>query len=110
MDWSYVKNTPKYNPFMFEVARHVRGFIKSDVRYCTGISVKNISDIENGVRLPTETEVKLLCKGLNFPISFFEQWWKTKLDISGPLAKNIPIDYYKYKVFRDINPPKMQIV
>jgi len=109
MDWSQVKNYPKYNPFMFEVARHVRGFTKGDVKYSTGIATKSISDIENGNRLPTDKEVELLSKGLNFPLTFFGQWWETQLDMSGPIAKNVPIDYYKYKVFREINPTPFTI-
>ena len=109
MDWSQVKRTPKYNPFMFEVARYSRGLVKTDVKYSTGISTKSITEIESGNRLATDKEMELLCKALNYPISFFQQWHETRLDMSGHLAKNVPIDYYKYKIFREINPTPFRV-
>lgn len=112
MDWSKVKKTPRYNPFMFEVARHVRGWTKTDLSKRCKLAVKTISQIENGEIEPTQVQVDVLASehGTNFPLSFFEQYLETKLDMSGPIARNIPINYYKYKVFRDINPPQMSAV
>jgi transcriptional regulator with XRE-family HTH domain len=109
MDWSKVKKTPKYNPWMFEVARNVRALSMSDVARRTELPIKTISQIEKGIVAPTSEHVFRISRTLAFPESFFQQWRPTKLDISGPLAKNIPIDYYQYPVFRKLN-SQMQAV
>lgn len=111
MDWSLVKRTPKYNPFMFEVARHIDGLAKWEFAKRAGLTTKKYSDIEGGNIEPTEEEFnKIVTSQTHFIKSFFEQWWETELDISGPFAKNVPIDYYKYKIFRDLNPPPLKAI
>lgn len=97
---------------MFEVARHIRGWTKIDLSRRCKLSVKIISEIENGDREPTLEEVEAIAAkhACHFPLTFFKQWWETKLDLSGHFAKNVPIDYYKYKVFRNANPPRLSIV
>lgn len=103
-EWVGINKLPVYNPFMFEIARHVMGLSKTDVTNKTGILVKNITSIEMGERNPTDKELNSLVLFYGFPIFFFEQWYDTRLDISGVLAKNVPIDYLKYKIFKELNP------
>lgn len=103
-NWKGIDKLPEYNPFMFEVARHVRGKDISYVSEAIRIPVSQIKKIENGHIAPTKTQVEILSNWYNFPISFFQQWWDTKIDFTGPVGRNIPIDYMKYKVFRDLNP------
>lgn len=102
--WVGINKLPEYNPFMFEVARHVRCLTVSDAAQQTKISAKKIRDIENGNCLPTIAEFEKLSACYDFPKGFFEQWWDTKLDMSGPIAKNVPVDYLRYKVFKELNP------
>jgi len=95
---------------MFEVARHLDGLSKCEFAKRAGLSTKRYSDIEGGNINPTDEEVQCILKSQTHVIeTFFEQWWETKLDMSGPLAKNIPIDYYQYKVFREINPAPFKV-
>ena len=103
-EWVGIEKLPAFNPFMFEIARHTRGQVISYVSAANNISVKRIKAIENGDVEPIKSEVERLSYWYDFPIPFFEQWWDTQLDISGPWGKNVPIDYMKYKVFRDLNP------
>lgn len=113
MDWSKVKKVPEYNPYTFLLARHVRGWTKSDLSKKCKLPVATISKIENGEREPTLEEVIAIASehAAHFPITFFRKWYETEIKFDGCLAKNIPINYYKYKVFRDLNPPpSMQIV
>lgn len=102
-------NLPAYNPFQFELARHVRGLHRCELAKNCGMKTVDIKAIENGDRLPTADELKILMddNALYFPEAFFTQWHEYILDMSGYLAKNVPIDYYKYKVFRDLNRPQM---
>ncbi len=110
MDWKQVKNYPKYNPFMFEIVRHLEGMAKWEFAKRAGLSTKRYSDIENGDINPTDEEVQSILKSQTHVIgTFFQQWWETKLDISGVLARNIPIDYYRYKIFREINPQPFKV-
>lgn len=104
IDWYNITELPKYNPFMFEIARHTRGEHKSKSALSMKMSVKDISDIEKGIRLPTIEEINKMCKWYNYPESFFQQWLKYKLDLSGCLAKNIPINYMEYPIFKKMNP------
>ena len=97
---------------MFEVARNVRGWTKADLSKKCNLTTKRISQIENGNVEPTQDEVDAIAGqyACDFPLSFFQQWWETRLDFSGCVARNVPINYYKYKVFRDLNPPPLAIV
>lgn len=109
VDWSKV-NLPKYNPHQFELARHLDGLAKWEFAKKAGMTTKRYTDIEKGNVLPTEEEVDNITGAQTHVLrGFFEQWHETTIDISGPLAKTIAIDYYKYKVFRYIN-PRMKLV
>ena len=110
MDWKKVDKVPNYNPFQFQLAREVRGSARYEIAQESKISTKRISDIEKGNIEATEEEVKKLSEVLDFPIGFFEQFHETTLDCSGFFGRSVQIDYYKYKIFRDINPPQMAIV
>lgn len=71
----------------------------------SGLSLKRYLDIERGNIEPTEDEFDAIHKAQTHVLkTFYEQIFDTRLDISGPLARNIPIDYYQYKIFRDKNP------
>lgn len=111
MDWSKVKATPKYNPHMFELCRCLDGVPRYKFAKLAGMTTKRYSAIESGDVVPTEIEFQgILGAQTHVIASFFEQWPEYELDMSGPLAKNVPIDYYKYKVFRDMNPPRMAVI
>lgn len=103
-NWVGIDKLPAFNPFMFEIARHSRGQTISYVSAANKITAKKISSIENGNHIPNQKDVERLAYWYDYPITFFQQWWDTSLDISGHCGKNIPIDYMKYKVFRDLNP------
>jgi transcriptional regulator with XRE-family HTH domain len=110
MDWSMVEATPKYNPFMFELARNVRGWTMHACAKKCGLPTSALYQIERGDRVPTDEEFAALQETLEFPPNFFHQWYETKIELHGCMGKNVPIDYYQYKVFRDVNPPRMAIV
>lgn len=104
-DWGKIR-MPKYNPFQFEIARHTRRLTKSELARKCKLPTVVISNIENGEKLPSEEEMKIIIEVLNYPISFFEQFNETKVEFNGCIGRNIAIDYYQYKVFRDINAPR----
>lgn len=109
VDWSKA-NLPKYNPHQFELARHLDGLARWEFAKKAGMTTKRYTDIEKGNLTPTEQEVDAITKAQNHALrGFFEQWPETTIDISGPLCKMAAIDYYQYKIFRDIN-PRMKIV
>jgi transcriptional regulator with XRE-family HTH domain len=111
MDWSKVKAFPKYNPHLFELCRCLDGAPRYKFAKAAGLTTKRYSAIENGDVVPTDEEFQgILGAQTHVIASFFEQWPEYELDMSGPLARNVPIDYYKYKVFRDLNPPRMGVV
>lgn len=110
IDWSSV-NLPRYNPFQFLLCRNLTGLAKWQYAKKAGMTTKRYADIEGGNATPTEEEVdKILSAQTTVIRSFFEQWYETEIDISNGFGICKPIDYYKYKVFRDINSPKMKIV
>ena len=110
VDWSKV-DLPKYNPYQFELSRNLDGKTRSQLARKAKIPYKRYCDIEAGVVAPTDAEVVQIMKAQTHVIhSFFEQWPETTLDFSGVIAIPVAIDYYKYKVFRDINPPRMKVV
>lgn len=104
VDWSKV-NLPKYNPWQIELARHLDGLTKVAFAKTADMSTKKYSDIEKGNVTPTEAEVDQILGAQTHVIrTFYEQWPETEIDFSGPFGKLLAIDYYKYKVFRDVNP------
>lgn len=110
VDWPKV-NPPKYNPRQIELVRHLDGLTKGAFAKKAGMSMKRYSDIEKGNVAPTEVEVDQILGAQTHVIrAFYEQWPKTEIDCSGYFGKPVAIDYYKYKVFRDINPPRMKAV
>jgi len=109
VDWSKV-NLPKYNPNQFELARHLDGLTRSQYAKVAGLSVKRYTAIEKGDIVPTEEDVCLILAAQGHVLKgFYEQWPETEIDCSGFFGKPVAIDYYKYKVFRDINPPRMKL-
>lgn len=110
VDWSTV-NLPKYNPYQFELCRNLDGLSRVKFAKMAGISAKCYADIENGNANPTEEEVdKILAAQTHVLKGFFEKWPETETDFARAVPIPIAIDYYKYKVFRDINPPRMKLV
>lgn len=111
MDWSLVKKVPDYNPKMFKLVRQLDGLTKSQFAKRAGLTTKRYFDIEAGNVNPTNPEFQAILKSQDHVIeTFFEQWPKTEIDFTGCIGVNIPINYYKYKIFRDINPPPLIIV
>lgn len=98
-------NFPKYNPFAFELARHVRGWTKTYLAAFTRLSVKAVSEIERGDRLPSKIEFERISYALDFPEGFFMEFHETRLQLDprGCLAKLVPIDYMGYRVVRLLN-------
>jgi transcriptional regulator with XRE-family HTH domain len=112
MDWTKVEKTPEWNPAAFELARHVRGWTMRQLSKASGIPVKRISQIEKGIDSPSLAEVIKLSESevLNFPLGFFSHWHETEIKINAVgLAVSVPIDYFKYPVFRKLNPPRLYI-
>ena len=110
MDWDKVKAFPKYNPHMFEMARCLDGLARYEFAKRAGMPTKRYTAIEKGDVAPTEDEFRAIVAAQTHVIdTFYEQWPETELDMSGYFGKNVAIDYYKYKVFRDLNPPRMKI-
>jgi len=111
IDWSAV-NLPRYNPYQFELARHLDGRTKAQTAKAAGMSTKRYSDIEKGNSAPTPEEVTQITMAQSHVIeTFFEQWHETEIDwSSGCCGRPVAIDYYKYKVFRDINKPRLKVL
>jgi len=110
MNWENVRAVPKWNPYKFELCRHLNGMGKGEFARKVGLPLRRYSAIENGEIEPTDDEVRRICDAqTHVLINFFEDWPLTTLDISGPFARTVPINYYRYKVFRDLNPPKMSV-
>lgn len=99
-------NLPKYNPWTIKLARNLEGVARYEFAKRSKLTTKRYTDIENGDAVPTEAEIDKIAKASTHVLrSFFEQWQYTEPDFSQAVARPIPIDYYKYKVFRDINRP-----
>lgn len=95
---------------MFTLARHLEGLTKGELAKRAGVTTKHLSDIEAGNVLATDEEVTAITKAQSHVIeTFFMQWHETELDISKGWGENIPINYYKFKIFRDVNPPPLTI-
>ncbi len=110
MDWTNVRATPKYNPFTFQLCRHLCGLAKCEFAKKAGLTTKRYSDIETGNVLPTESEFNAILQSQSHATAgFFEKYPTFELDISKGWGENIPINYYKYKVFRDLNPSPLSI-
>ena len=111
MEWSKVEKLPKYNPWCFGLMRHLEGLSRSEFARKAKMSTAALKAIEFGEIEPTEEQVDALVSAQSHLLkSFLGDWPETELDISGPLAKNVPINYYKYKVFRDLNKPPLRVV
>lgn len=111
MDWSKVKQVPKYNPMMFTLCRHLDGSAKWEFAKRAGLTTKRLSDIENGISEATDEEVKKITACQTHVIeTFFEQWheYETKFLPYGGIP--VQINYYKFKIFRDANPPQLSVV
>jgi transcriptional regulator with XRE-family HTH domain len=109
VDWSKT-NLPRYNPHQFELARNLDGLARYQFAKKAKLSTKRYTEIENGDVSPTEREVDNITAAQSHVLrAFFEQWPETEIDCSGFFGKVAAIDYYKYKVFRNIN-PRMQVV
>lgn len=93
---------PEYNPFCFELARHARGYSKKELAEKSGISIKILSQIENGDILPSEQNVSDLSLVLKYPDSFFRQIFESKISCEAYYG-SVPINYMEYKVVRDLN-------
>lgn len=103
----YAVNLPKWNPRMIEIARHLEGIARYEFAKRAKISTKRYTEIENGNVTPTDEEMQNIAKtSTHVLITFFEQWPLTEPDFRQVVPRPIPIDYYKYKVFRDINKPQ----
>jgi hypothetical protein len=110
VDWSTV-NLPKYNPRQFELCRHLDGLARWEFAKRAGLSTKRYTAIENGDVAPTDEEVEQIVKSqTHVMLGFLQKWPETEPDFSKVVAVPVAIDYYKYKVFRDINPPRMKVV
>jgi hypothetical protein len=110
IDWTKV-SLPRYNPHQFELARNLDGLARYEVAKKAGLSTKRYGDIEKGLSMPTEAEVDgILSAQTHVLRGFFEQWPETEIDCSGFFGKPVAIDYYKFKIFRDINPPRMKVL
>jgi DNA-binding XRE family transcriptional regulator len=110
VDWSKV-NLPKYNPHQFELARNLDGLTRSQYAKVAGLSIKRYTSIEKGDIAPTEEDVCLILTAQGHVLKgFYEQWPETEIDCSGYFGKPVAIDYYKYKVFRDMNKPRMKVL
>lgn len=110
VDWSTV-NLPRYNPRQFELCRNLDGLSRREFAKKAGMATKRYTDIENGNVAPAENEVDMILKAQSHVRKgFFQQWPETEMDFSKVVPVPIAIDYYKYKVFRDCNPPRMKVV
>jgi DNA-binding XRE family transcriptional regulator len=106
IDWHNI-NLPLYNPRQFKLCRNLDGLTKWEFAKRAGLSTKKYSDIEAGNINPTTIEFEAIVKSQDHCLpGFFQQWPESEPDFSLPVAMPIAIDYYKYKVFRDINKPK----
>jgi transcriptional regulator with XRE-family HTH domain len=110
IDWSKV-NLPRYNPCQFELARNLDGLTKAQFAKTAGLSTRRYTDIEKGDVVPTEVEVDAITGAQTHVLrGFFEQWHETETDFSKVIPVPVAIDYYKFKIFRDINPPRMKVL
>lgn len=109
VDWSKV-NFPKWNPRQFKLCRNLDGLAKWEFAKRAGLATKRYSDIEAGNILPTDEEFKKIFESQTHVIEgFFQQWPETEPDFSFHPARMKSIDYYQYKVFRDINRPREMV-
>lgn len=56
---------------MFQLARECRGLSKTQLSKMTNVSVRHISDLENGRGVMTQEIISSFSKALNFPEPFF---------------------------------------
>ena len=104
VDWATI-NLPKYNPYQFELCRNLDGLPRYAFAKRAGLTTRRYKEIETGESLPTDEAVtKILKSQTHVTGSFFEKWPETKLDFNQVVAVPVAIDYYQYKVFRNINP------
>ncbi len=107
MDWAKVKNVPTYNPVRIKLMRELEGLAKYEIARKAKIATKRYSDIESGNILPTDEEIDRLIASQTHVIKGF----LTIFDLCETVFKEyggVPrkINYYQFKIFRDINPPQ----
>lgn len=96
---------------MFTLVRHLDGLTKHEFAKRAGLSTKRISDIEAGDAEATYDEVvKITNSQIHVIETFFMQWHEKEIEWKkyGGIPKQI--DYYKFKIFRDANPPRMKAI
>jgi len=109
VDWGKA-NLPKYNPYQFRLCRELNGDTRAQFAKKAILSTARYVDIEKGNVTPTEEEVDNIFTAQHHVLRpFFEKWPETRPDFSKVVAVPIAIDYYEYKIFRDIN-PRMKII
>lgn len=95
------KYWPKYNPWMLEVAMNARGLMFKDLANATDIPVKTISQMVKGEIEITEEPLRKLAFWLDYPMAFFEQYWKYKMEWEGGcMPRNVKINYWEYPIMR----------
>jgi len=100
-------NLPKYNPRKFKIGRELEGLSVTEFAKAAHLSYKTYSASEKGDISPTEIQVDKIAKAQTHVLrGFFEQWERTESDFTQVVARPKAIDYYQYKVFRDINKPR----
>lgn len=110
VDWSNVV-LPVYNPHQILLARQLSGFSGVEIAKRAHMRYERYRDMERGEKVPTAEEmIRIRNAQDTVTLSFYRQWPETELETTtvGMIPKEI--DYYKYKVFRDINKPRMKLV
>lgn len=59
------------NPEMLMLARESRGLSQTDAAQCLGVTQGTLSKIESGMLLPSDDQILMLAKSLDYPEDFF---------------------------------------
>lgn len=87
-----------YNPFAIEVAMHSRGMEESDLAGATGYGIPVIEDLIAGTVEATDDQVRMLSVILDYPVTFFSQWFESRVAFGPIMGRNLKIDYSKYRI------------
>lgn len=97
----------KYNPWAIELAMNSRGMYESELAGATGLGAKVIEQLIAGEIEATKDQILIIGAILDYPPTFFEQWFESRVEFGPIMGRSIRIDYSKYKILTGRDQPKV---
>ncbi len=89
-----------YNPWALETAMHSRGMDVNELADICGMKDSDVQALINGDVEMSFDQALIFGINLNYPPSFFQQWFESRIEWGGKgkMARSIPINYGQYKI------------